>query len=252
MMTLTVPHYAKDRLEDVLNGIQKALRTMKNRKKYKIIAVEIGLIGNIRTLEVTHGSNGWHPHFHILLFTKRILSDDELKNLKGCLLLQWQAACVSNGLPCPNEHGLDIVNGTWAAAYVTKWGIEEEMTKGLLKQGMKSGHVSPFGLLDLYAEGDEKAGKQYQEFAKVFKGRRQLVWSKGLRDLLGVGKQKSDEAILEEVESKSEVFMKISYNDFQMILHQNKQSEFFFICSFGVDAVKTWLAGLHRSDLSFP
>ena len=251
MLTLTVPHYAKDRLEDVLSGIQKALRTMKNRKPFKKFAQELELTGNIRTLEVTYGVNGWHPHFHILLFTKKLLSDDGLKKLKEVLLSQWQAACVSSGLPCPNEHGLDLVDGAWAASYVTKWGIEEEMTKGSLKKGKKAGHVSPFALLDMYAEGDEDSGKRFQEYARVFKGRRQLVWSKGLRELLGVGKQKSDEAIIDEVESKSEVFMKISYSDFKRILAHNKQAECLFMCNFGVDAVNAWLADLRRRDCSF-
>lgn len=251
MLSLTVPHYANDRLEDVLEGIQKALRTMKNRKAFKKLAQEIGLVGNIRTLEVTYGINGWHPHFHNLLFTKKALSDDEIKKLKEVLLSQWQAACVSSGLPCPNEHGLDLVDGTWAAAYVAKWGIEEEMTKGLLKNGKKAGHVSPFALLDMYAEGDEAAGKRFQEYARVFKGRRQLVWSKGLRELLGVSKQKSDEAIIEEVESKSEVFMKISYDDFKRILAHNKQAECLFMCNLGVAAVNAWLADLRRRDCSF-
>jgi hypothetical protein len=251
MLTLTVPHYAKDRLEDVLSGIQKALRTMKNRKPFKKLAEEIELVGNIRTLEVTYGENGWHPHFHILLFTKKLLSDDGLKTLKEVLLSQWQAACVSSGLPCPNVHGVDLVDGAWAAAYVTKWGIEEEMTKGSLKNGKKAGHVSPFALLDIYAEGDENAGKRFQEYARVFKGRRQLVWSKGLRELLEVGKQRSDEGVIEEVEKKSEVFMKISYDDFKRILAHNKQAECLFMCNFGVAAVNAWLADLRRQDCSF-
>lgn len=251
MLTLTVPHYSKDHLEDVLNGIQKALRTLKNRKPFKKFTEEIELVGNIRTLEATYGENGWHPHFHILLFTKKLLSDDFLKTLKEVLLSQWQSACVSSGLPCPNEHGLDLVNGTWAAAYVTKWGIEEEMTKGLLKKGKKAGHVAPFALLDMYAEGDEEAGKRFQEYARVFKGRRQLVWSKGLRAMLGVSIQKSDEAIIEEVENKSEVFMKISYDDFKRILAHNKQADFLFTCNSGVTAVQAWLADLRRLDCSF-
>jgi hypothetical protein len=252
MLTLTVPHYAKDRLEDVLNGIGSALRKLKNRKAFKKVAQEIGLVGNIRTLEGTYGVNGWHPHFHILLFTKSELSGVELNSLQENLLLQWQSACVSSGLPVPNNHGLDLVNGTWAAAYVTKWGIEEEMTKGHLKQGIKDGHVSPFGLLDLYDQGDENAGRRFKEFAKVFKGKRQLVWSKGLRELLKVGEQKPDEKIITEMEKSSEEVMSISYPDFQQIMKYEKEAEFLcHVCPHGKEAIRAFIDDLYRCDVSF-
>lgn len=252
MLTLTVPHYAKNLLNDVLDGISSALRKFKNRKAFKKLSQEIGLVGNIRTLEVTYGENGWHPHFHILLFTKSEFSQQELFSIQENLLSQWQSACVSSGLPVPNKHGLDLVNGAWAAAYVTKWGIEEEMTKGHLKQGIKEGHVSPFGLLDLYDQGDENAGRRFQEFAKVFKGKRQLVWSKGLREFLKVGEQKPDEEIINEIENSSVEVMKIAFSDFQQIMKYEKETEFLCqICPKGKDAIIAFIDNLYKLDVSF-
>lgn len=252
MLTLTVPHYAKNLLNDVLDGISSALRKLKNRKAFKKLSQEIGLVGNIRTLEVTYGENGWHPHFHILLFTKSEFSQQELFSIQENLLSQWQSACVSSGLPVPNKHGLDLVNGAWAAAYVTKWGIEEEMTKGHLKQGIKEGHVSPFGLLDLYDQGDENAGRRFQEFAKVFKGKRQLVWSKGLRELLKVGEQKPDDEIITEMENASVEVMKISYTDYQQIMKYNQEVEFLCkVCPQGKDAIIAFIDNLYKLDVSF-
>jgi len=252
MLTLTVPHYAKNHLEDVLNGIGSALRKLKNRKAFKKLALEIGLVGNIRTLEVTYGENGWHPHFHILLFTKSEFSEQELISIQKTLLSQWQSASVSSGLPVPNNHGLDLVNGASAAAYVTKWGIEEEMTKGHLKQGIKDGHVSPFGLLDLYDQGDENAGRRFQEFAKVFKGKRQLVWSKGLRELLKVGEQKPDEEIIAEMEKASVEIMQISYPDYQQIMKYDLEVEFLCqVCPRGKEAIRAFIDDLYRRDVSF-
>jgi hypothetical protein len=252
MLTLTVPHYAKDQLQNVLDGISGALRKFKNRKAFKKVALEIGLVGNIRTLEATYGENGWHPHFHILLFTKSEITGHELVLIQQSLLSQWQSACVSSGLPLPNNHGLDLVNGAHAAAYVTKWGIEEEMTKGHLKQGIKEGHVSPFGLLDLYREGDKNAGRRFQEFTKVSKGKRQLVWSKGLRELLEVGKQKPDEEIIADMEKISVEVMTISYPDFQQILKHKKRAEFLSkICPQGKEAIRAFIDDLYHRDVSF-
>lgn len=252
MLTLTVPHYAKDHLNDVLDGVSRALRKLKDRRAFKRLAYEIGLVGNIRTLEVTYGVNGWHPHFHILLFTKSELNDQELFSIRENLLSQWQSACVSSGLPMPNEHGLDLCNGLWVAEYVTKWGIEEEMTKGHLKQGIKEGHVSPFGLLDLYDQGDENAGRRFQEFAKVFKGKRQLVWSKGLRELLKVGEQKPDDEIITEMENASVEVMKISYTDYQQIMKYNQEVEFLCkVCPQGKEVIRSFIDDLHQRDVSF-
>jgi len=252
MLTLTVAHYHGDRLVDVLEGISKALRLMKNRKHFKVFAKECGLVGDVRTLEATYGKNGWHPHFHILLFTRQNMSFENLNDYKRLLLTQWQRACMTLKMPCPNEHGLDLVDGTWAAAYVSKWGVEEEMTKGNLKKGKKEGHLSPFGLLEVAAGGDEKAAECFQEYAKAFKGKRQLVWSKGLKEMLGVNDDLTDQEIIENEEKKAEVFMVISYEDYKLIIDNHKQAECLFMCSAGKDAVLKWLDNLRKSALRFP
>ena len=126
------------------------------------------------------------------------------------------------------------------------------MTKGHLKQGIKDGHVSPFGLLDLYGEGDENAGRKFQEFTKVFKGKRQLVWSKGLRDLLKVGEQKPDEEIINEIEKASKEVMKISYPDFQQIVKHKKEVDFLCqVCAQGKEAIRAFINNLYHSNCSF-
>ncbi|RIW97499.1 replication protein, partial [Acinetobacter baumannii] len=66
-------------------------------------------------------------------------------------------ACEKAGLDQPSyEHGLDLRNGQKAASYVSKWGVEHEMTKGHIKKG-KTDSKTPFDLLRDYAEGDENA-----------------------------------------------------------------------------------------------
>jgi plasmid rolling circle replication initiator protein Rep len=248
MLTLTVPHYAKDSLEVVLDGITQAFRKLTNRKGFKQFSSEIGLQGRVRTLEVTYGQNGWHPHFHVLLFVDKKIDSEQLQSLKNILLSQWQSACVSSGLPIPNEHGLDLVNGAQAAAYVSKWGIEEEMTKGHLKQGKKDGHVSPFGLLDLYAEGDTMAGDKFKEFTECFKGKRQLVWSPGLREMVGLKKEKTDEEIAEQISSGSELFARVPVLTWKKIVEADRVCELLKVCESGKEAVDAWLQEIHDYD----
>ena len=50
-----------------------ALRRFWSDKTVKAVFQEMGTIGQIRALEVTHGrrsphNNGWHPHYHVLMF----------------------------------------------------------------------------------------------------------------------------------------------------------------------------------------
>ena len=56
----------------------------------------MGKIGHIKALEVTHGRNGWHPHYHILIFTKQELPKDYDT---APLLELWQNSCRLAKLP---------------------------------------------------------------------------------------------------------------------------------------------------------
>lgn len=251
LLTLTVPHLVKDSCEEITEGILKALKLMLNRKTYKRVAKEIQEIGRIRTLEVTDGSNGWHTHLHILLFTEKPI-DEKIPALKKELLSYWQSACVSSGLGLPNSHGLDLVNGSQAAAYISKWGVVEEMTKGHLKKGKKQGQVSPFGLLELYAQGDKRAGLRFKEFVKAFKGKRQLVYTRGLKEILGINADKTDQEIVDSEDPKAEVFVNIPLHYWEIITRHNLKTECLKQCEKGLDGFRDWLAALGGLDDGFP
>lgn len=251
LLTLTVPHLVKDSCKEITDGILKAYKTMLNRKSYKRVSNEIMERGRIRTLEVTDGSNGWHTHLHILLFTEKPI-DEEIPALKKELLQYWQSACVSSGLGLPNAHGLDLVNGSQAAAYISKWGMVEEMTKGHLKKGKKQGQVSPFGLLELYAQGDKRAGYRFKEFVETFKGKRQLVYTRGLKELLGINSDKTDQEIVDSEDLKAEVFVNIPFYYWEIITRHNLKTECLSQCAKGLDSFREWLAAIGGLDDGFP
>jgi hypothetical protein len=64
--------------------------------------------------------------------------------------------------------------------------------------------LSPFQLLGLIGEGKTQYVPVFQEYAKVFKGKRQLFYSRGLRDRLGMGDDKTDEELSEGFEELNE------------------------------------------------
>ena len=188
LLTLTTPHQRGDNLAELLKNQQKALEAFLRDRKVREVFSEMGYIGQVKALEVTHGrksrsDNGWHPHFHILQFCQVSGREADRKYWQARLYLRWVAYCEKAGLGTPSyAHGIKLDDGTQAAKYVTKWGLEDEMTKGHSKKA-KAGGETPFDLLRaaLADAGDVQARALFQEFAQCFKGKRQLSWSNGLK-----------------------------------------------------------------------
>lgn len=213
LLTLTAPHQRKDNLGDLLYKQSKALKTFWNDRAVKVVLVEMGVIGQVRALEVTHGrkspqNNGWHPHYHVLLFAGSgvdLARFDQAQRTdwQVRLYLRWAAACVKAGLGEPSyAHGLKLDGGEKAAKYLSKWGLEDEMTKGHTKKALHG--ETPFDFLRSFLadKSDKQAAALFKEFAETFKGKRQLSWSRGLKARLGID-DVSDEELSERLEEQA-------------------------------------------------
>jgi hypothetical protein len=208
LLTLTTPHQRGDDLVELLAQQGKALQSFLRDFTVKAVFAEMGYLGQVRALEVTHGrksvkNNGWHPHFHILQFHQVKGSEADRKDWTVRLYLRWVAYCEKAGLGTPSyAHGIKLDNGDKAAQYVTKgmWGLEDEMTKGHTKKA-KEGGESPFDLLRavLADQNDRQAAALFKEFAESFRGKQQLSWSRGLKARFFVD-EKTDDELAEEKE----------------------------------------------------
>ena len=204
LLTLTTPHQRGDVLAELLDQQGKALQSFLRDRKVKEVFKEMGHIGQVRALEVTHGrkaarNNGWHPHFHILQFCYQKGNDTDRKDWAARLYTRWAFYCEKAGLGTPSyAHGIKLDDGTKASDYVTKWGLEDEMTKGHTKKA-KAGGETPFDLLRaaLADRQDKQAAALFREFAECFKGKRQLSWSNGLKARFFVD-EKTDEELAAE------------------------------------------------------
>lgn len=224
LLTLTTPHQRGDDLAALLKQQGAALQAFLRDRAVKAVFAEMGYIGQIRALEVTHGrksakNNGWHPHFHILQFHQVKGSEADRKDWTARLYLRWEAYCLKAGLGSPSyAHGIKLDDGSRAAQYVSKWGLEDEMTKGHTKKA-KAGGETPFDLLrSVLADGADKQGAAlFQEFAKCFKGKRQLSWSSGLKARLLV-EDKDDEELANEVEDRAVLLGLLSIDQWRDVL----------------------------------
>lgn len=226
LLTLTFSHSQSESLKSLLERQKKAYKIFLETTKVKEIFKLLGVKYKIRSLEATYGQNGWHPHFHVLLLGYSFYLDTTLRDQLAEL---WIKACVRAGLNAPSmTHGLDLRDGTYADQYVSKWGIESELTKGHVKKG-RNGGFTPFDLLQLSMCNetvfDKDCGKLFQEFAIAMKGARQLVWSRGLKALLELD-EKTDEELAEETEKDAISLRTIDDFIFSLLCHYQKRWEF--------------------------
>lgn len=212
-VTVTLRHDQGDRLANLLRFVTGAWSAVvgangssrSDVEAWKADKARFGIVGFIRTLEVTHGANGWHPHLHVLVLTESPLSGPAQVELGELLWQRWSSYIARNGRKAPTrEHGLvlvDVRSHGDVARYMAKVydSLHHEMTRGDLKHGGRSGR-NPFRILgDLVATGDAGELALWHEYERAIKGKRFLVWSKGLKARLGVGEVDDETLAAEEV-----------------------------------------------------
>jgi hypothetical protein len=89
LITYTFSHKNHDNLATMLDSLLKAFNAMKGQRSYRLLKVDCSVIGTIRTIEVTHGKSGWHPHIHEIWFLSEPPPD--LGLIKQSIFEVWQA-----------------------------------------------------------------------------------------------------------------------------------------------------------------
>lgn len=249
LVTLTFPHGAGDVLADILERFGKAQRYFKSGRAAAALRDRIGFIGEVRTLEVTHGLNGWHPHAHSLWFTSQKLSQEQIDELSGELYQAWLRACLKAGLPEPSRaHGVDIRNARYAGEYVAKWGFATELALHTNKRGKKeSAGKTPWELLEAATAGDQRAGWLWREFALAFRGKRQLFWSRGLRERLSLAEERSDEQLLLELDRRAEQVAVLDLDTWYVIRRARAQEYVLHLAVHDLDRLHGFLNELRSS-----
>ena len=244
LLTLTNPHYSGDRLADLLKGQALAMSRFNSTKAALALWSWMGCIGTVRAWEVTQGENGWHPHFHLLAFVRASVSLSEARNRVYAV---WSTGCRLAGLPVPSEvHGVDVRDGSEAAAYASKWGLDQEMTKGHMKKAKKG--RTPFDLLRAYLYDEDKhAMGLFKGYVEAFKGKRQLVWSKGLKEHFRIGEE-SDEEIAARQDDRAFLLGEITVDEWRKILRFDVRGEVLELARHGWEPVRRFLDSLPGNE----
>ena len=243
LLTLTAPHKKTDKLGDLLAMQATALKYFNQDRAVRQVFDSMGVVGSIRALEVTHGrkseyNNGWHAHYHILEFAginaEGVCFDDAQRNDWAVkLYLRWAHCCERAGLETPSfAHGLKLDDGNKAASYVSKWGLEDEMTKGHTKKSAQG--ETPFDFLrsHLADEDDHQALKLFREFSENFKGKRQLYWSTGLKRRYAIG-EASDDELNNMMDDYAELLGTITLEQWRVVLKADARGEVLQLAAVG-------------------
>jgi hypothetical protein len=180
--------------------------------------------------------------------------------VRYCYDKAWRSACVASGLPEPHQvHGCTVQDGREAAKYVSKWGLEDEMTKAHTKKAKRHG-LTPWGLLSAVLDGNapeiapEAAAALFRLYAHAFKGRRQLHWSVGLRaKLLPEQVELSDQQIVERPDDERAVLLaELSSDDWKAIRRVHGQAAVLEAAERGKDELASVLYTLTASRTGSP
>lgn len=227
LLTLTVPHYSHTDIKQLKTDLKKAYSKFFKGVRASKDMFELWRIKHyISCFEVTHGKNGFHPHYHVLLFVPYQLGINSHLGMEDHMSKVWADCCEKAGLDRPSEkHGLTLQSGNKASSYVAKWGLEHEMTKGHIKKGKKDSRT-PFDILRSYEEsGDELDSNLFKLYYYAFKGSRQLNWSKGLKKLCSKDPEKTDQEIVDDTDNVAELLFKLDIELWHAVRKEKKQGE---------------------------
>jgi hypothetical protein len=191
MITLTAPHDLFMALAVLVDLISLAFRRVIAGRRWLRLKDQLGVVGTIRSLEVTHGPSGWHPHLHVLTFVEGRLSARGLQKFDAHFRQQWRSAIESRHPRPPHDvHGVKIercYSGEGAAEYVCKTQEGKnpgtEMARADLKTA-RGEHRVPFQILASAGEGNEDDLRLWHEYEQATRKRQCITWSKGLRDIV--------------------------------------------------------------------
>lgn len=236
MLTYTLSHSILSPLEKTLAMLKDSKSAMQSGRWWKDLTSKYGIVGSITATEITLGVNGWHPHLHQLVFFQhQRLQGGTLVDLSQALKTRWAGVVARHGGTVSQSIGLDVaVSDNRVARYIAKfgheptkphWGEAAELTKANLKKASETS-TTPQGLLWAFLSGERLAGRLWREYALAFKGKRQLVWSAGLADLLGMKEIKSDIELAKEKNDGLQVFALLTFRQWREVLAWDDHGRF--------------------------
>lgn len=207
---LTLPHYQSEGLKDNMEILIEGFNWVKEHRAVKSILPEPLIY--LRSLEITFGVNGWHPHLHPIFILPKGQGERYLNQFRK-YFLSWLG--LNEKLTVHAERravSFEIWDEKIATLsdYLCKWSISNEVGNGQSKKTKTASGYTPFQILELLSDEKPWDLKQdqettFKEYARVIKGRRMLQASRGFFKAVKV-ETKTDEDIVKDDEVAEKLF----------------------------------------------
>lgn len=200
--TLTFRHLKAEGLglDPLLRRMLAAWRRTLQGDSWRAFRLSDGIVGYVRSVEVTHGRHGWHPHLHVAFFVTGP-ADVARDRVSDYLTSRWARSLRAEGLrPGADGIGCDVQvarSSTAVARYLVEVGDDErphirrslslELARSDLKTSRAKGRTGFQILADAAEDGDAHDLALWHEYEAATKGRRAVEWSRGLKKLYQVG-----------------------------------------------------------------
>lgn len=238
MVTFTIPHYANQKLAELITKMREAFKGLRAGNPWTRITQRVGYVGLIRSLEVTLGENGWHPHTHEAWIVDK---DTDTEALRDRIADRWLTMCERAGIALKSAEAaflarsVNIMDNCSTSNYLAKqddsrnWGIDRELASASSKKSRAVKGFHPFGLLAEHAEGGEgrkDAGARFIEYATTMRDKkcRQIFWSPKLKELVGL-MHKEDEQLAEEQTDQADLLGLLDADQWRLIIKNNAKSD---------------------------
>lgn len=191
--TFTMRHHKGHRLDDLWSGGQKAWQAAISGEYWQA-AKALGVKGWVRVWEVGYGANGWHVHVHLVLVLTAAAAA-QLEAIASGMWERWDRSLGRSGFSSLRvAQDWHLVSGATAAddlgGYLAKLanstegeGLGLELTHGMPGRAATVAATRPtWALLDhLELTGEAGALQLWHEWERTSKGKRQVGWSRALR-----------------------------------------------------------------------
>jgi hypothetical protein len=211
-VTLTAPHTAGDSLESSLDALGLAWRSLMSGSSRRNLDGALGVclpgdeqpwVGMVRAVDLTHGVNGWHPHYHCVLFAGAWVTPSMVQRF---VVDPWLHGTGLAGRQAINAgcHVVELRPGDGEAFGLAAYALNADrasMEVMRLDTKKAGAGASPWELLAAAVDGDTRARHLWAEYASTMHGRRSAVWSRRLRAWVGVVEASDEELAAGELES---------------------------------------------------
>lgn len=248
LATFTLQHEHTDGLASLGSSLNEAYRRLHSGRPWRTFAEHFEIAGGITAREYTYGSHGWHPHLHALWFVRKPVDHRGLRNMERWVQSAWKPALKTFGRFAELRIGATVRMGDEEIGhYVAKsgraWTVGDELAKANRKKARSKGSRSVVQLLADAGAGDELAALRFTEYAEYTFGRKALVWSNGLRSLVGVDDQEqTDEEIAGEQIAHGRLLVVLDRGQWQVVLGNDSRAELLLVAGAGeIDKVQSFL-----------